>query len=322
VKVGETGVAFVLDKDGLPVGQAASNPMVQAISAKHRTGNPDFRQTIDGTKMVAAFVPVTDSPSWSVGVLAPEREFLHDQGSLRRQLLGAFGLLALVSLALGFAVTRLMRSRVDELAKSATVDSLTGLLNRGKAMDLAQRRLTRQRRDGLPTFLCMFDVDHFKAINDTYGHGEGDVVLQAVANRLVAALRPDDVVGRYGGEEFVVVLDRIANPAEAQALMERVRLSISESVVRIGDAFVSVTLSGGLALSAPSSRHHNVNVREIDALAMDADEALYLAKNDGRNRMVSHRSMSADLTPTNTAQSADMADMADIADAADAVAGA
>jgi diguanylate cyclase (GGDEF)-like protein len=294
MKVGETGVAFVLDKDGFPVGHAATNPMVQAMSRKYRTGDPDYRQTIQGKKMVAAFVPVTDSPGWTVGVMAPESEFLHDQSSLRRQLLGAFGLLALVSLVLGFAVTRLMRSRVDELAKSATVDSLTGLLNRGKAMDLAQRRLSRQRRDGLPTFLCMFDVDHFKSINDTYGHGEGDVVLQAVANRLVAALRPDDVVGRYGGEEFVVVLDRITNPGEAEALMERVRLAVSETPVRIGDALVLVTLSGGLAMSMPSTRHHNLNVREIrevDALALDADEALYRAKNDGRNRMVSHRSM-------------------------------
>jgi diguanylate cyclase (GGDEF)-like protein len=294
MKVGETGVAFVLDKEGVPVGQAASNPLVQAISARHRTGNPDFRQSVDGKNVVAAFVPVVDSPGWTVGVVAPEREFLHDQSSLRRQLFGAFGVLALVSLALGFAVTRIMRSRVDELAKSATVDSLTGLLNRGKTMDLAQRRLTRQRRDGVPTFLCMFDVDRFKSINDTYGHGEGDVVLQTVANRLVDALRPDDLVGRYGGEEFVVVLDRITDSVEARALMERVRVAVSETPVRVGDAVVSVTLSGGLAMHLPTSpnRHHNVDVREIDALAMDADEALYVAKNDGRNRLVSHRSMS------------------------------
>ncbi|HYK88389.1 MAG TPA: GGDEF domain-containing protein, partial [Acidobacteriota bacterium] len=125
--------------------------------------------------------------------------------------------------------------------------------------------------------VAMADVDHFKNINDTYGHAVGDVVLSELAQRMLRSVRPYDAVGRYGGEEFLIVFEGCGS-AEAVRLAERLRKCVSEEQIQSGEASLSVTISLGVAVSAPEGEpDHEPIIRRADA-------ALYLAKKNGRNR--------------------------------------
>jgi len=118
------------------------------------------------------------------------------------------------------------------------------------------------------------DADHFKSINDTYGHHTGDEVLREISERCRKTLRANDILGRYGGEEFVVVFPE-TNLEEAGAVAERLRAAVAENPIKIGDNALGVTVSIGLAAYAPG--------QDIDKLFQKADSALYTAKQDGRN---------------------------------------
>lgn len=153
-------------------------------------------------------------------------------------------------------------------ARLARTDELTGLNNRRAFSSLGRRALEQSRRYSRPLSLVMFDIDHFKAINDTRGHAAGDKVLQEVAGVLLSVVRTSDIAGRIGGEEFAVLLPETAQN-EAVAFAERLRQ---------GFAALEVTCSFGVA-----SRGEEVVV--LDTLLMRADEALYRAKDGGRNRV-------------------------------------
>jgi diguanylate cyclase (GGDEF)-like protein len=160
------------------------------------------------------------------------------------------------------------------LREQATRDALTGLWNRAMILEILERELARSRRDHHPVSVLMADIDHFKRINDTLGHLAGDEVLHQVAQRLHAALRPYDMVGRYGGEEFLMVLPG-CNAEAALMLAERLRAVVQAEPVHDGPAAIPVTMSVGVAAwdcawSAPE-------------LLRLADTALYRAKNAGRN---------------------------------------
>ncbi len=166
----------------------------------------------------------------------------------------------------------------EQLRVQATYDSLTGLFNRMAILQTLEREVSRSNREKKPLAVIMADLDHFKEINDTYGHQAGDEVLQETARRMLGSLRAYDCVGRYGGEEFLVVAPG-SDVNGATELAERLRSSISAKPVMIAGAPIAITLSLGMAISKP-------NLNEFDQLLRLADEALYQAKRAGRNRVV------------------------------------
>ncbi len=161
---------------------------------------------------------------------------------------------------------------VTQLQIETTIDPKTGLLNFNTWRDMARRALLRTERAKQPVALLLIDLDHFKRVNDTYGHLVGDQVLTAVSARIKADLREYDMIGRFGGEEFVLLLDN-AELYAAVSAATRLRENISE--LEIGDG-IRVTASIGVAHSAKSSA-------TLEALLERADVALYDAKAAGRN---------------------------------------
>ena len=167
----------------------------------------------------------------------------------------------------------------EQLRIQATHDSLTGLFNRPAVLEALEREVIRSNREKHPMSVIMADLDHFKDINDTYGHQAGDAVLQEMAQRMLSSFRAYDFVGRYGGEEFLVVVPS-AELAMAVELAERLRQHISAQPVNFGGTMIPVTVSLGVATTTADS---NQPVQ----LLHQADEALYAAKRAGRNRVES-----------------------------------
>lgn len=165
-----------------------------------------------------------------------------------------------------------------ELVRQAHTDHLTGFNNRGHFMQQAEHELTRVVRYGGELSIFMLDVDHFKKINDTYGHKVGDIVLQKLATVCQDTLRVVDIIGRVGGEEFAILLPE-TNEEEAIRVAERLREAIADAKVPLGNGLpLSVTVSIGIA--SLTSKDDN-----IDVLLNLADKALYAAKHAGRNRV-------------------------------------
>ncbi|MGC4018792.1 MAG: GGDEF domain-containing protein [Muricomes sp.] len=161
--------------------------------------------------------------------------------------------------------------------RQATVDALTGVYNRGTFFERVRDSLDEGKAKTPGHALLMFDLDHFKQVNDTYGHPCGDAVLQAVADVIRQHFRKGDIVGRYGGEEFAVLLANISD-TQAVAAAEKVREAIEGMEIHCGDQSVRVTISIGVA------HHPNGDSQTLESLLAQADEALYLSKSRGRNQ--------------------------------------
>jgi two-component system cell cycle response regulator len=168
----------------------------------------------------------------------------------------------------------------EALQYEAAHDPLTGLWNRGAIMDLLRRETQRHQRTGSALGVIMADLDHFKQINDTHGHLVGDAVLQEVSRRLIASVRIYDFIGRYGGEEFLMVIPS-CNSADLQVGAERLRRAIADTPIATPAGPINSTISIGVA-SAPMA---DEATSELEALLRVSDEALYLAKANGRNRV-------------------------------------
>jgi diguanylate cyclase (GGDEF)-like protein len=172
--------------------------------------------------------------------------------------------------------TELERARED-LRFKATHDSLTSLFNRGAILDMLARELARSaREDGCMTIL-LGDVDHFKAINDTHGHPVGDEVLQETSRRLLKSVRPYDLVGRYGGEEFLIILTNCPT-REALLRANQLRRAIANTAFATACGPVPVTMSMGVLNTRGWSR------LEPEDIMREVDVALYAAKAAGRNQ--------------------------------------
>jgi diguanylate cyclase (GGDEF)-like protein len=167
------------------------------------------------------------------------------------------------------------------LSEVSTRDALTGLYNRWFVMEKIDSEINRALRHGSPMSLLMLDIDHFKRINDTWGHPAGDQVLQAIGKLLRDSCRVYDVPGRYGGEEFCIVLPE-TKPGNTTVVAERIRRRLEETELSCGDGAVVVTASMGIAGMEADSEGE---ILSPAALIDRADRALYTAKNRGRNRV-------------------------------------
>jgi diguanylate cyclase (GGDEF)-like protein len=156
-------------------------------------------------------------------------------------------------------------------------DSLTHILNRVAFFEIFEREVARARRVKSALTLIMCDIDHFKRINDNFGHLAGDAVLRETARRLRTSQRASDAVARYGGEEFVILAPDCGPPG-AVSVAERFRAAVSASPMNVGDMSLTVTMSFGLASTS--------DMDAAQGLLKAADEALYRAKEQGRNRVV------------------------------------
>ena len=161
---------------------------------------------------------------------------------------------------------------IKEFKFLAETDSLTGLYNRRKIEELLQKEIDRSRRYGSPLSLVFLDIDNFKELNDTYGHAKGDEVLSKVACIIKNEVRATDFVGRYGGEEFLIILPH-TQPQQALSLAHRIRKRVEEADLGVGKLTVSVGVTG---LREKDS---------IETLFNRVDRAMYMAKERGKNRV-------------------------------------
>ncbi len=168
-----------------------------------------------------------------------------------------------------------VRRYAANLYEMATRDSLTGLANRRQFMDVGNRELQLSRRSGRPMCVVMLDLDHFKSVNDTYGHAIGDLVLKRFASIALGTLRGSDIIGRIGGEEFALILREMAASAAA-GVAEKLRAAVANDRT---DGLPAFTVSIGVAVIGAQDK-------SVDDLLRRADKALYQAKAEGRNRVV------------------------------------
>ncbi len=169
-----------------------------------------------------------------------------------------------------------LRQKNRQLGQLAAKDGLTGLYNHRTILEILQKRISESARHKSPLSIFMFDIDRFKAVNDTYGHKFGDQVLEEIAHAIQKGVRESDICGRYGGEEFVIILPN--TPAsKGYVLAEKLRKKIK--ALPWPKKNLSVTISGGLV---------SYQGGDTDRLIIRADKLLYAAKQKGRDRIVHH----------------------------------
>ena len=230
-----------------------------------RIGVPTPRRSLIATQLFPLLYPML--------ILAMSAGIAHERISLAAGVV----LVSFVCSSARLLVThhRLLDAQ-EALQREATHDSLSGLWNRRAILDILERETVRAQRETTSVGIIMADVDHFKSVNDSRGHAAGDVVLRIVSSEIAAAVRPYDSVGRYGGEEFLIVAPG-CDLDETWHLAERVRVSVANCSIVLNAERVPVTLSVGIASGN--------NTDKPDPLLRAADFAMYQAKNAGRNRV-------------------------------------
>jgi len=166
----------------------------------------------------------------------------------------------------------------EELRRLATTDPLTGIYNRRHFFELANKELIRTKRTKKPFSIILYDIDHFKRINDTFGHLAGDKVLKNLSTACQKNLREMDVLARYGGEEFIILLPELGIP-NSTVVAEKIRKIIAGQALSFENRSISVTASLGVAT-------HSVETEPLDKLLARVDKALYEAKEMGRNQVM------------------------------------
>ena len=184
-------------------------------------------------------------------------------------------------LELSARIEILLRARRLSLItqKMAITDPLTGLYNRRHFFVITEREICKVKRNGGSITCLMMDIDHFKRVNDTYGHTIGDIVLKEVARRIKSCLRDFDIVARYGGEEFVAIIVD-SNLSIGQKIAERIRQRVSEKPIELKN---NIKLPVSISIGVSSQKAPDI---DLDSLLQSADKNLYKAKESGRNKIV------------------------------------
>ena len=164
-----------------------------------------------------------------------------------------------------------------QLHHLATTDPLTGVLNRRHFFELAEQEFDRSQRYNRKISIILFDIDHFKEINDTFGHVAGDQLLQTIADRFIKNLRQMDIFGRYGGDEFVILLPE-TDIEQARQAAERLHQAVTLEPIETSRGTIPIQISIGVASL--------INSDDMEKLLIQTDQALYKAKETGRNRVV------------------------------------
>lgn len=171
-----------------------------------------------------------------------------------------------------------LRDREEKIRELSRKDGLTNIWNRRYLMEIFERELKVAKRNNKPISFIMIDLDHFKSINDNYGHKMGDAAIETASRVLQKALRTTDSLGRYGGEEFAAVLPDCSD-VSAREVAERCRMAVEETIVKYNDMTVQLTASVGVATTSDLSK------TGADAIIDQADKALYKSKASGRNKV-------------------------------------
>lgn len=286
----------MLDHLSLLVREAGYEPMAASTWSEalrlFRDNKPDLvlldvmMPTIDGFKL--ARIIKSDSPAFVPIILLTALEDL--ESKRRGMAAGAddFLIKPVTPLELRIRLSSMLRIKEltdqlqqanTKLAQLAVTDPLTGLHNRRALYAQLEREFERSKRYKRPLSLLMMDIDHFKSINDSYGHQAGDRVLRLVADVLRATVRSADVAGRFGGEEFMILAPETGSETVG-LLGERIRSTVHSASVNAEDGVPQVTISIGIATT---QLLHATTYEELVHLA---DDALYRAKHEGRNRTV------------------------------------
>jgi len=260
--------------DIVPVGQAYSAPLLEAAAASRgpfRVPGPALRggspASFDRAWVGSALGMPVRAHGALVGLALIDRASPDGFSDDELERLGLFA---------GQAAIAIENARLyARLEIRAVQDELTKVFNRRGLVEIAVAELNRAHRFKHPLGLILFDLDRYKGVNDTYGHASGDEVLREVARICRAAIREQDVIGRYGGDEFVIVLPECDLEA-AVIVADRVRKALESSPIRVGEQELVITLSAGVAVDLVGSL-------TLDDLLRQADQALYAAKSAGRN---------------------------------------
>jgi diguanylate cyclase (GGDEF)-like protein len=260
-----TGAWFDLLWSALLVMSLAMSATWSALEPPSDPGEPVHRRSLVATQLFPLLYPLL---------------ILAMSAGIARERISLAATVVLVSFACSSSRLLVTHHRLLEtqeaLHREATHDGLTGLWNRRAILDILDRELLRSQRETSSIGIIMADVDHFKAVNDGRGHAAGDVVLRIVASAIAAAVRPYDSVGRYGGEEFLIIAPG-CDDDETWHLAERVRTSVANCTIVLAGDRVAVSLSVGIASGTGPA--------QSDPLLRTADLAMYQAKSAGRNRV-------------------------------------
>ena len=308
-RVGVSGAAFIVDRNGkviahpletrlssfekgeeLRLKQLGEFDAVTAQAGVHLTKRfPDLKELqdtyyakfeLDGRLYLSMFVPLlqNDQNRWLMGVYAPEDELAQKirEGQRESIYLGVAmsALVITAAVLLGLITLR----PIKRLQREAAEDPLTGLLNRRSFHKVASRQIKQARRQRRPLCALMVDIDRFKPINDQYGHAVGDEVLSAVARRISRGLSDQDLLSRYGGEEFAILFPD-TTLEQGNQVAERLRKSVSESPVKTSAGALQVTVSIGVTVLDDA-------VDDLAHLLNRADHGMLAAKRDGRNQVM------------------------------------
>ncbi len=253
--------------------------VITNLSKNRRT--KDFRLLIDRLKLLFyAGFPLLSAEGWPVGSLCIYDHVPRRFSETDLQSLADFAAIVEEEMAMT-KIDRTNRDLVEQiewLRMRAFIDALTGVWNRGALFDLLNREMERMKRSKAELSIAMLDIDFFKKVNDEYGHPVGDDVLKELAERVKTAVRAYDAVGRYGGEEFLIVFPE-TDSEQGAAQGERIREAISNKPFNLAGQEKTITVSLGVATRKPKE--------SVEELVGRADQALYKAKRSGRNRVVS-----------------------------------